>query len=308
MKLGYVLQGIAGFLLAGLGFVLPGLSILLLAALYYKELGQLAVLVPFLYGLKPAVLAILSYTVIRLAFRYLTRFSFLAGFIIMLGGYFTGYDIIFLLILAIGVSFFLEMGLQRTKVRKNFFAPLLQVGTLTVAVPAAPLLSIFIKTGIFLAGSGFVILAFAKTELVDKGWMTIHALLDSVAIALFVPGPITGLAGFIGYQVGEINGALLAVAGLLIPTAIFAMIGLLLQNIILENRTLKIIARSWHVSTLGFLAACVIEISYDVLNDYKLWIIGVVCLSLMIRFPRMHKVWVLIIGANLGYIMHHYLL
>jgi len=308
MKVGYALKGVPGFILAGLGFIFPGLSILLIAALYYKELGQLQVLIPFLYGLKPAVLAIMAYTIIRLIFRYLTGFSYLAGFLVVVAGYFIGFDIIFLLLLAICVSVFFTIGIQKEKLKKENLFPLLQINSLPVVLPAVPILSIFIKIGFFIAGSGFVILAFAKSELVDKGWMTIQTLLDSIAISLFVPGPIIGLAGFIGYQVLELHGALLAVVGILIPTILFAIIGLLFKDYLSQNRILKIISNSWHAGTLGYLTATVFQISYTIMNDYKLWIIGIICLLILLKFPKMQKAWILIIGANMGYLLYHFLL
>ena len=94
--------------------LLPGL----VSTGFAKELGQLQVLIPFLYGLKPAVLAIMAYTIIRLIFRYLTGFSYLAGFLVVVAGYFIGFDIIFLLLLAICVSVFFTIGIQKEKLKK----------------------------------------------------------------------------------------------------------------------------------------------------------------------------------------------
>ena len=308
MKTGYKIKGVIGFILAAIGYVLPGALILSLAGLYYKELGTLPMIAPFLYGLKPAVLAILLFTVIKLGFKFLTNISYLANFLLVVIAYFIGFDIIWIMILAMMANVFFDYSVQKANKQAKIPALLPQaVSTVTVSFSTATVLATFVKIGFLLAGSGFVLVAFAKVFLVDNGLLTVQALLDGTAFSLFVPGPITGLAAFLGFQLDAWRGSFIAVSGLLLAASFYAIIGLVFEKLILQWRLIGILTKSWNVAALGFLFACTLQISSTILIDYKLWIIGCFSLIILLKWPKLHKVWILIIAANLGYILHHYL-
>lgn len=308
LKCGFLLRGLPGFFIAGLCFILPGSLFLTFIGVYYKELGGLEIIQPFLYGLKPAVLAILLFSVIKYGFKNITSLSYLPNFIFVIGAYFTGFDIILILLFTTAANILFSMGVSKGKVSKSLVAPVAGTQlTPVIQLSALSIFSIFIKIGIFLAGSGFVIVAFANEYLVQKGFLDLHSLLDSVALSLFVPGPMTGLATFLGYQLSGWIGAVAATSGLLLPTIIFSLITLFMEPVILSNRFFQYFSASLKVALLGFLAASTISMSYTSLQDYKLWIIAIICLIILLKWPRMNKIWLLIISANLGYIIYHYL-
>src|SRR6185436_1520334 len=103
----------------------------------------------------------------------------------------------------------------------------------TGVVPAAaakafglwPLFLFFVKTGSVLFGSGYVLLAFLRADLVERWhWLTQNQLLDAIAVGQVTPGPVFTTATFIGYLLGGSTGAIVATVGIFLPAFIFVAI------------------------------------------------------------------------------------
>ena len=77
---------------------------------------------------------------------------------------------------------------------------------------------VFAKIGSVLFGSGYVLLAFLRADLVERlGWLTEAQLLDAIAIGQITPGPVFTTATFIGYVLGGSAGAAVATVGIFLP-------------------------------------------------------------------------------------------
>jgi chromate transporter len=103
----------------------------------------------------------------------------------------------------------------------RMFAPA-SVTALAVAAVApirlGRLLLSFLKIGSVVFGSGYVLLAFLRSEFVDHlHWLTEKQLIDAVAVGQLTPGPVFSTATFIGYLVGRLPGALVATVGIFLP-------------------------------------------------------------------------------------------
>src|SRR5437870_10515745 len=92
-------------------------------------------------------------------------------------------------------------------------------------VAGARLFLAFLKIGSVVFGSGYVLLAFLRSEFVDRlHWLTDKQLIDAVAVGQFTPGPVFTTATFIGYLVGGWQGAILATVAIFLPSFFFVAI------------------------------------------------------------------------------------
>jgi chromate transporter len=84
------------------------------------------------------------------------------------------------------------------------------------------LLLVFLKIGSVLFGSGYVLLAFLRADLVVRhGWLTESQLLDAVGVGQVTPGPVFTTATFVGYVLGGFPGAVVATVGIFLPAFVF---------------------------------------------------------------------------------------
>jgi chromate transporter len=81
-----------------------------------------------------------------------------------------------------------------------------------------PLSLYFLKIGALLFGSGYVLLAVLRSDLVTRlHWLSDAQLLDAIAVSQATPGPFFTVATFIGYLLRGWKGAGLATLGMFLP-------------------------------------------------------------------------------------------
>jgi len=84
----------------------------------------------------------------------------------------------------------------------------------------------FFRAGILGFGGGMACLPLIKREVVDKyDWVDDDEFSDIVAISNTLPGPInTKMAGYIGYRVAGVMGAIIAVCATILPSVILLIL------------------------------------------------------------------------------------
>lgn len=88
----------------------------------------------------------------------------------------------------------------------------------SAAFSVTTLFFVFLKAGAVLFGSGYVLLAFLRSDLVERlGWLTEAQLLQAVAVGQVTLGPVFTTATFIGFILGGPLGAALASVGIFLP-------------------------------------------------------------------------------------------
>lgn len=82
----------------------------------------------------------------------------------------------------------------------------------------------FLKIGIFALGGGYAMLPLLQQEVLSHGWLSHQELINEIGLARALPGVFgLNLSVFVGYGAGKLAGALTAVAGMLLPTALLAL-------------------------------------------------------------------------------------
>ena len=161
----------------------------------------------------------------------------------------------------------------------------------------------FFIPGILGYGGGPASIPLIENEVVDRyGWYTVQQFSEIVALGNSLPGPIaTKMAGYIGYDIGGILGALVALFGAVAPSMIL-MIGLL-ALLLKYKESPKVKRLSTYVRPVIAVLLGVMTLDFFLTseNDLGIWQtlgIGVAAYLLMERF-KVHPAFV--IGLALVY-------
>jgi chromate transporter len=197
------------------------------------------------------------------------------------------------------------MNLQRLRKRifPMFLFPFAIAGILAqFSTPfGLPLLFLtFLKIGSVLYGSGYVLLAFLRADLVVRyGWLTDQQLLDAVAIGQVTPGPVFTTATFIGFILGGVWGAILATIGIFLPSFIFVAISNPFIPRMRSSVWVSGLLDGVNVAALSLMAAVTWQLGKASLTDPLTILIALVSLLLMIRF-KINSTWLIAGGAITG--------
>ena len=319
IHIGMVRAGVPGLIMAGLCFVLPATAITLGFAWAYVRFQGVPQLSAFLFGVKPVVIAIILSAVVRLG-RTAVKTPGLAvlGLVVLVLGLLGINEIA--LLLGAGAAGILWSVLRRSPLGPG--GPTLAgVVGLTVAVviavagvgaatsgasgglpPSLPSIGLtFLKIGSVLFGSGYVLIAFLRRDLVvNYRWLTELQLLDAVAIGQFTPGPVLSTATFVGYLLAGWIGALVATAAIFLPAFLFVIATNPLIPRLRHSATAASFLDAVNVSSIGLMAAVTVEFAVAALRDWAGWAIWTAALLSVVTF-RVNPAWLVLGGALAGW-------
>ncbi|MGA7402612.1 MAG: chromate transporter, partial [Candidatus Sulfotelmatobacter sp.] len=155
----------------------------------------------------------------------------------------------------------------------------------------------FLKIGSVVFGSGYVLLAFLRSEFVDHlHWLTEKQLIDAVAVGQFTPGPVFTTATFIGYLVGRLPGALIATLGIFLPGFVFVAISGPVIPKIRRSAVAGAVLDGVVVGSLALIAVVAWQLGKASITDWLTVSILVVSVIAILRF-KVNSAW-LILGAG----------
>lgn len=297
--------GLPGLLVAGTCFIVPATLIVLAFAIAYKAYGSTPAGQSLLYGITPVVVAIVVqalWGLLKTAVKGALTAAVGAGALLLY--LFAGVPEIPLLFGAALLVFAAENA-RRWWGRVAAMAPLgIPLGLLaTVKAPAmGGILSIFwsfLKIGSVLFGSGYVLLAFLRSEFVGPGMLTGRQLLDAVAVGQVTPGPVFTTATFIGYLLGGLPGAVVATIGIFLPAFVFVALTGPFVSTLRSSPVLSSLLDGVNVASLALMAGVTLQLARETVLDPIAALVGVVALVLLLRF-NINSAWLVIAGGVVG--------
>jgi chromate transporter len=307
VHLGFERAGWAGLAMAGTCFVLPAALMVGAIAFAYVRFGSLPEIGNALYGIKPVVIAVILQALWNLGPKAVR--SWRLGAIGAIACALAALEANAMLVL-LGAGAL--AALARGGSAKAPGQPAMRVGFVSggtaVATVAAPvgLLSlglVFLKMGAVVFGSGYVLVAFLRADLVERlHWMTEGQLLDAIAVGQVTPGPVFTTATFIGYLLAGTRGAVVATVAIFLPGfALVAATRPLLQRVRRSPATSAFLD-GVNVASLALMAVVTASLGQAALVDLPTVAIAMVSAALLVRF-KVNPTWLMAAGAALGLVI-----
>jgi chromate transporter len=312
MHIGYVRAGYPGLLIAGTCFILPAALIVGVLAWLYVQYGTTPAADALLYGIKPVILAVIAQAIWNLGQKaFASRFMATVGAAVFVLYLLRVNEIVLLFGAALLVIIVRNANRLRGIRRGITNVPILLITGSAPLMQAAPLAAAqafslgelfltFFKIGAVIYGSGYVLLAFLRTDFVERlGWLTDKQLLDAIAIGQFTPGPVFTTATFIGYQTGGFVGAVLATIGIFLPGFILVSLTNPLIPKMRQSKVLSALLDGVNAAAIGLMAAVTVELARAAYVDVIAVILSIVAAVLLIHY-KVNSTWLIIGGAVVG--------
>lgn len=305
--------GWAGLLVAGACFILPATLIVGAMAWAYVRFGSVPEAEGVLYGVKPVIIAVVLQALWGLGRKAVKGRSLaMAGLAAVASCCLGVNELVVLFGTGIIVALVRFGRSSREALTGSVPAgvipaiPLMAVGP-GVAVGGAafglwPMFLFFLKVGSVLFGSGYVLLAFLRADLVERfRWLTEAQLLDAIAVGQITPGPVFTTATFIGYLLGGTQGAMIATVGIFLPAFCFVAVSGPLVPWMRRSAVAGAFLDGVNVASLALMAVVTWHLGRAALVDGLTVGLASVGAWLLFRF-RVNSAWLVLGGAAVGWI------
>jgi len=313
IQIGYSMCGWPGLVLGGVCFILPAALLTLTLAWLYVHYGAVPKVAGILYGIKPVIIAVVLQAIWRLSRSAAKDAATVVIGIVALIVAALGTNVLIVLfgaglltaVLRLAISQPMEVvkgapstWLARISVRKM---SVVAMGAMTGAsVTLSSLFLFFLKIGAVLFGSGYVLLAFLRYDLVVRlHWLSDSQLLDAISVGQITPGPVFTTATFIGYVLGGFPGAAVATFGIFLPSFFFIAIVRGLASYLRGSRLFSGFLDGVNVGALALMAVVTFQLGRAALVDWITWILALFSFALMFRF-RLNSAWLILAGGLVG--------
>lgn len=245
-----------------------------------------------LYGIKPVVIAVILQALWNLSRQSLGSKTLISLAVVVLGFALAGADEIALILFAGLVYAFLKQILTRQ-------GPPVSLASVEILSISA-LFYFFLKVGALLYGSGYVLIAYLRSGLVEKASVLTEAqLLDAVAVGQVTPGPVFTTATFVGYLLGGPLSALVATLGIFLPSFLFVALSAPLLPRLRRSPFASHFLDGVSVASLAIMALACLQLAHTAIVDPFTILVALLSAVFLIRF-RLSSVTLILCGAACG--------
>ncbi len=268
LYLGFVRGGIIGATVVGAVFILPSFLMVVAIGKAYVYYGGTRIIAALFYGIGAAVIAVIARSAIKLIRTSIKDDKLLWAVFLALtiSTVVTEREIVWL---------FLAAGLLVMIARSGIVIEKGQYALLSVVPPGVgilsktgPLFVFFLKSSLFVFGSGLAIVPFLHGGVVlEHHWLSESQFVDAVAVAMITPGPVVITVAFIGYLVGGFLGACAAALGVFLPVYLFVvLVGPFYQRFS-QNNQIRSFVQGVTAAATGAIAGAVIVLARHSVRD-----------------------------------------
>jgi chromate transporter len=323
IHIGYLRAGWMGLVVGGICFILPAAILVTCIAWAYVRFGHFPAAAALLYGVKPVVVAVILQALWGLGRTAVKNGLLATAGVICVALSFLGVNAV-LILAATGAAIACFHGilvapkrqrgagsgaflLFRRSVHLKITRLLPYAGAgaaATLATGLAPgmwsIFLAFLKIGSVVFGSGYVLLAFLRADLVvHRAWVTDAQLVDAVAIGQVTPGPVFTTATFIGYLLRGPIGAVVATIGIFLPAFLFVAVSGPLIPYIRRSAAAGAFLDGVNVASLALMAAVSYQLGRSAIVDWLTVGLAITSAILLLRF-KTNSAWLVLGGGLVG--------
>jgi chromate transporter len=310
IHIGWERRGLAGLLIAGLAFIVPAMLITGVLGWAYVRFGTLPTAAWLLYGVKPVILGVVVQAILGLAPKaartsWLRVLAAVAALLAAVGV--NELAVLFGAGTAAVVAARIRGSAPDSGPSQGVLAPVVPIAAgvaISNAMTLPGIFWVFLKIGSVLFGSGYVLLAFLRADLVQRlGWLSEGQLIDAIAVGQITPGPVFTTATFIGYLLAGPGGALVATAGIFLPAFVFVAVSAPIIPKIRASKTASAFLDGVNVASLALMAVVTVQLGRAALIDTPTVVLGVIAALILVRF-KPNATWLVLGGAAAGWALH----
>jgi chromate transporter len=281
MYLGFVRAGFIGATTVAVAFIAPSFLMVVAIGKAYLAFGGTRVISALFYGIGAAVIAIIARSAMKLVKTSVKKDKLLwAVFLVLaISTAVTEHEIVWLF-LAAGLLVMItrtDFSAWRRKGAMLSFVPF----NLGVPGPTVSLFVFFIKSSLFVFGSGLAIVPFLHGGVVlERHWLTEAQFVDAVAVAMITPGPVVITVAFIGYIVAGFPGACAAGLGVFLPVYLFVVFVGPFYKRFAQNVQVRAFVQGVTAAAAGAIAGAAVVLAKHSIRD--LWTVGIALATFLV--------------------------
>ncbi len=303
IHIGWARRRWPGLLVAGTAFILPAALITGALGWVYARYASVPELTWLLYGVKPVILAIVVQALWGLAPRAARSWPLRLLGAVAAAASALGVNELAVLFGAGLIVMSTRLGRGRPTGGLTGILPVIPavgVSATASAVTLPGLFFVFCKTGAVLFGSGYVLLAFLRADLVQRlHWMTEAQLIDAIAVGQVTPGPVFTTATFIGYLLAGPGGAVVATVGIFLPAFVFVALSGPLVPRLRASRAAGGFLDGVNVASVALMAVVTVQLGRAAIVDVPTAALAALGAVLLLAF-KLNSTWLVLSGAVAG--------